>query len=121
VPAAPFPATLDSRFDLAMRMLGSMSVRLRGLVAAISDLKMKSTAQRLAGFLLGLTSNSEGPAIVRFPYDKRLAADNLGMTAETLSRALQRLANLGVESRADNLVAIADLGVLREFGAEDEE
>lgn len=121
VPRAPFLSVLDQRFDLAQRMLGSMSVRLRGLVGQISELKLKSTAQRLAGFLLGLTRKAEGAATVRFPYDKRLAAEALGMTAESLSRALSRLAPLGVESRAENLVAIADIEALRAFCIEETE
>jgi CRP/FNR family transcriptional activator FtrB len=121
VPRAPFLAVLDQRFDLAARMLGSMSVRLRGLVAQISELKLKSTAQRLAGFLLGLTRQEEGSVTVRFPYDKRLAAESLGMTAESLSRALVRLASLGVESQPENLVAITDIGALRDFCVEDGE
>lgn len=119
IPSAPFIAALDNRFDLAQRMLRSMSIRLRGLVGQISELKLKSTAQRLAGFLLGLTNKTEGAAVVRFPYDKRLAAETLGMTAESLSRALARLAGLGVESRADNLVAIADVEALRDFCIEE--
>jgi len=43
------------------------------------------------------------------------------MTAESLSRALQRLSAVGVKSRADNVVAIADVGNLRAFCIEDEE
>ncbi|HLN23843.1 MAG TPA: cyclic nucleotide-binding domain-containing protein [Patescibacteria group bacterium] len=121
VPSAPFLTVLDENFDLARRMLGSMAMRLRGLVGHIAELKLKSTAQRLAGFLLGLTAKTEGAAVVRFPYDKRLAAENLGMTAESLSRALLRLGEHGVESRADNVVAIADLAVLRTFCIEEGE
>lgn len=121
VPSTGFLAALDERFDLAQRMLMSMSIRLRGLVGQITQLKLQSTAQRLAGFLLGLTNKTEGAAVVRFPYDKRLAASNLGMTAESLSRALIRLADLGVTSRADNVVAIADLDRLRDFCAEEAE
>ena len=119
VPAAPFLAALDRRFDLALRMLGSMSMRLRALIVQITELKLKSTGQRLAGFLLGLTTKYDGAAVVRFPYDKRLAAETLGMTAESLSRALLRLAPLGVISRPDNVVAIADLAALREFCVEE--
>lgn len=119
VPRDPFLDVLDRRFDLAIRMLGSMSIRLRGLVAQISALKLKSTAQRLAGFLLGLTRQETGAVKVRFPYDKRLAAEALGMTAESLSRALSRLSELGVESRAENLVAIANIQALRDFCRED--
>jgi len=121
VPAESFRAVLDNRFDLAQRMLATMSMRLRGLVTQISELKLKSTAQRVGGFLLGLTQQDEGEAVVRFPYDKRLAAEYLGMTAESLSRALQRLSSVGVQSRADNVVAIADLDQLRDFCVEVDE
>lgn len=120
VPSASFLHTLDARFDLALRMLNSMSGRLHGLVGHISQLKLKTTAQRLASFLLGLAPNGNGSALVHFPYDKRLAAENMGMTAESLSRALQRLARLGVESRSDNAVSIADLHALRAFCIEEE-
>lgn len=121
LPAAPFLAILQARFDLALRMLGSMSMRLRGLIEAISRLKLKSTAQRLAGFLLALTPKTEGPAVVRFPYDKRLAADSLGMSAESLSRALLKLSELGAVSRPDNVVAIEDVGRLLKFCQEETE
>lgn len=121
VPGGPFLAALGERFDLALRLLGSMAIRLRGLVGQISQLKLKSTAQRLAGFLLGLSRKADGAVTVRFPYDKRLAAEALGMTAESLSRALARLAPLGVESRAENLVAIADVEALRDFCGEERE
>jgi CRP/FNR family transcriptional activator FtrB len=120
VSAGPFLHLLETRFDVAVRMLGSMSMRLRALVAQIAELKLKTTAQRLAGFLLGLASGDDDAAVVRFPYDKRLAAENLGMTAESLSRALARLAPLGVESRADNVVVLADLAALRKFCGEDD-
>ena len=116
--ATNFLSAFDQRADLAMGMLASMSMRLRGLVGHISELKLKTTAQRLAGFLLGLTAATEGTALVKFPYDKRLAASNLGMSAESLSRALARLAELGVESRADNWVDISDLAALYDFCAE---
>ncbi|HVI52986.1 MAG TPA: cyclic nucleotide-binding domain-containing protein [Candidatus Sulfotelmatobacter sp.] len=115
VPARPFMAVLQGRFDLTLRMLGSMSMRLRGLIEQITRLKLKNTAQRLAAFLLALTPKTEGQAVVRFPYDKRLAADSLGMSAESLSRALLKLGELGVESRPDNLVAIHDLALLQQY------
>jgi len=121
VPAQSFRDALDNRFDLAQRMLATMSMRLRGLVVQIAELKLKSTAQRVGGFLLGLADSLEGEAVVRFPYDKRLAAEYLGMTAESLSRALHRLSSVGVKSRADNVVAIADMEMLRDFCIEEDE
>ncbi len=121
IPAEAFRTVLDTRFDLTQRMLASMSMRLRGMISQIAELKLKSAAQRVGGFLLGLTEARDGRAVVKFPYDKRLAADYLGMTAESLSRALQRLSAVGVKSRADNVVEIAELRQLHDFCVEDEE
>ena len=119
VPARPFHDRLALRFDLTLAMLGSMSFRLRLLVRQIAELKLKSTAQRLGGFLLGLVEAESGQGMVRFPYDKRLVADKLGMQPESLSRALARLIPVGVRSRGDNVVAIADIARLRRFCVED--
>lgn len=119
VPAAPFKAKLARRFDLILLMLGSMSFRLRLLVRQISELKLKTTAQRLGGFLLTLTDLTTGEATVRFPYDKRVVAEQLGMKPESLSRALARLAAVGVRSQADNVVVIADVARLRRFSIEE--
>jgi CRP/FNR family transcriptional activator FtrB len=121
VPALSFLLALRGRFDLTLRMLAVMSTRLHGMVKQISSLKLKSTAQRLAGFLLGFVDTDENATIVRFPYDKRLAAESLGMSAETLSRALTRLAPIGVRSHSDNAVVIDDVAALRAFCGEDGE
>jgi CRP/FNR family transcriptional activator FtrB len=70
---------------------------------------------------LGIADTHEGIVTARFPYDKRLAAEALGMTAESLSRALLRLAPLGVQSRSDNVVVIDDLAALRAFCGEEDQ
>ncbi len=121
MPAEPFVARLHDRFDLVLRMMGSLSFRLRTLVRQVAELKLKSTAQRLGGFLLSLTQGREGEVTVRFPYDKRLVAEALGMKPESLSRALARLRAAGVTSHADNTVTIAEVAVLRDFCMEDED
>ncbi|MGE5545741.1 MAG: Crp/Fnr family transcriptional regulator [Solirubrobacterales bacterium] len=120
VPVHSFRAKLEQRFDILTHMLSTMSFRLRMLVRQIAELKLKTTAQRLGTFLLSLAEDKSGAVIVRFPYDKKLVADELGMKPESLSRALAKLAKVGVESRPDNTVAIADVDRLREFCIEDE-
>ena len=120
VPARSFLAKLAERKDIIFHMLSTMSFRLRMLVRQIAELKLKTTAQRLGSFLLSLADADGGRALVRFPYDKKLVADELGMKPESLSRALAKLAKLGVESKADNVVVIADLDALREFCVEDD-
>lgn len=120
VPAASFLDKLETRFDIITHMLSTMSFRLRMLVRQIAELKLKTTAQRLGSFLLSQAETEEGRVTLRFPYDKRLVADELGMKPESLSRALAKLGKLGVESRPDNSVIIADIERLREFCVEDD-
>lgn len=120
VPAATFLAKLEPRFDIITHMLSTMSFRLRMLVRQIAELKLKTTAQRLGSFLLSMVEAEEGRVEVRFPYDKKLVADELGMKPESLSRALAKLGRLGVDSRPDGSVVIADVERLREFCVEDD-
>lgn len=120
VPAGSFLAKLEPRFDIITHMLSTMSFRLRMLVRQIAELKLKTTAQRLGSFLLSMIDAEAERAEVRFPYDKKLVADELGMKPESLSRALAKLGKLGVESRADGSVVISDVERLREFCVEDD-
>jgi CRP-like cAMP-binding protein len=119
VPTASFLRVLEERFDLALLMLSSMSLRLRQLIHQITELKLKTTAQRLGGFLLSLTEVSSGQVEVHFPYDKKLAAEKLGMKPESLSRALMKLRKIGVSSVSDSSALIADIARLRAFCQED--
>ncbi|WP_096701554.1 cyclic nucleotide-binding domain-containing protein [Magnetospirillum sp. 15-1] len=120
IPADSFRARLEERLDIMLHMLTTMSFRLRMLVRQIAELKLKTTAQRLGSFLLTMVEAEEGKAELRFPYDKKLVADQLGMKPESLSRALGKLGRIGVESLPDNLVVVADVARLREFCAEEE-
>ncbi len=112
----PLCRLLEERFDLVLSMLGQLSMQMRTLVAQITALKMKTTAERLASHLLGLTDVRSGPARIRLPYGKRLLASELGMKPETLSRAFHRLQALGVRHHreADALV-VDDVETLRAF------
>ena len=62
----------------------------------IIDLKCLSAAQRLAVFLLRIADESTTPEGARLPVAKRRLASRMGMTPETLSRALQSLAENGL-------------------------
>lgn len=114
VEAQPFLDQLSEEFDLVLAMLGGMSRHLRILLHQISELKLKSTAQRLGGFLLSLTESKAGEIVVELPYDKRLLANRLGMKPESLSRALAKLQEIGVSDTGGELT-ISDVGSLRAF------
>ena len=51
---------------------------------------------------------------MRLPYDKRLLAGRLGMKPESLSRALGKLREIGVNDR-EGTITISDISELRAF------
>lgn len=106
--------------DLALSMLASCSHHLKFLVEQIEQIKLLSAPQRLADFLVRLSTCPEGPCTIELPYEKALIASRLGMKPESLSRALAKLRPLGVVVDRDH-VQIADVGVLQEFVEEGKE
>ena len=116
IPRANLLSLIERHPHLLLKMLSEISIRLRGLVRQIADLKMKTTAQRLGGYLLTLVDQEVGTADIRLPYEKKLLAQELGMQPETLSRALMKLQCLGVHyRRSGNILHIADVDALRQF------
>jgi CRP-like cAMP-binding protein len=82
--------------DLAFAMLASAALHLRGMVGALERLAALSGPRRLAGFLCDLLPEDGRPAAFDLPYEKSLIAAQLGMTPESLSRAIARLKKHGV-------------------------
>ena len=100
--------------EMGLAMLASTSLHLRELVEQIEELKARTGPQRLAEFLLTLAPVTAGSCDIALPYEKLLIAGRLGMTPESLSRAFQRLRELGVLiSRND--VSVSDVARLAEF------
>lgn len=122
IPAAALINQIRDNGALALKLLGTMSMRMRHLVRHIEQLQARSTSQRLGNFLLTLCETEEGSAVIKLPYDKSLIAARLGMKPESLSRALAKLKAVGVTSRG-HTVQMASVGDLREFcqGGETEE
>lgn len=114
-----FLKRLAEDVNLAFRLLGVMSRWHRRLVRQISELKLKSPGQRLGSFILSLTEATEGPAVVRLPFDKTLIASHVGMKPESLSRAMARLREIGVICERRE-VTIHDIGALQRFCGEGE-
>ncbi|MBL6932760.1 MAG: cyclic nucleotide-binding domain-containing protein [Rhodospirillales bacterium] len=100
--------------ELGIRMLGTLSQRLRGLVLHIEQIQARSTPQRLGEFLLSLSSEKEGAVTLDLPYDKSLVAARLGMKPESLSRALAKLRSYGVTTNGHQ-VELSDIAALRTF------
>ena len=114
VRGTPFRDRLLAQPDVALAMLASMSRHLHLIIGQVEQLQTRSSAQRLADFLLGLCPVREGSAVVTLPYDKSLIASRLGMKPESLSRALSRLKDLGVNADG-NRVIISDVEELADY------
>lgn len=114
IPAESFLTQLRRDNELCLKMLGSLSSRVRGLVLHIEQLQARSTAQRLGEFLLGLSGAKDGREVVQLPYDKTLVAARLGMKPESLSRALAKLRTWGVTTRGHQ-VELNDIAGLQRY------
>lgn len=105
--------------DIALKMLASMSRRLRGFVQQVEQLTVKSASQRLASFLEKLVDVEEGPDEFELPLDKMLIAGRLGMQPETLSRALSKLRSIGVATEGHRVI-VKDVAALHAINDDDE-
>src|SRR5271166_3026598 len=99
--------------QLAFDMLAAASMRLRQLVDEIEQLKARSARQRIADFF-AKQAIAAGSARIALPYEKALIASRLGMKPESFSRALGRLAELGVVVERES-VFIPDVERLAAF------
>jgi len=100
--------------EIAFSMLASASRHLKLLVDQIEQMKVHTGPERVAEFLLGLTTKRSGPDVISLPFEKILIANTLGMKPESFSRALAKLRSIGVSS-VDNHIAIDDIGRLMQF------
>lgn len=112
--AAPLLEALRSDSGMAMAVLASLCRWQLNLMAEIRRLKAQAPAQRLAWFLVSLAGDVSGEAVFRLPFRKTIVAGRIGITPESLSRALARLAELGVETKGD-IVTVHDVEALRAF------
>jgi CRP/FNR family transcriptional regulator len=114
---AGFLGVLKDQPGLALRMLGSMSLRLRTLVAQLEDLTLKDVETRLANWLLKRCPDPQAsdPARVELRTTKRVLAAELGTVSETLSRTLAKFREQGLITVAGRAITIHRPGDLSEL------
>lgn len=96
---------------LAHAMIFSLAGQFRRMVRQIKNLKLRSASQRVGCYLLALSRRQGGADQVTLPFEKNLIASHLGITRESLSRALAGLQREGIEVRGDR-VTIVDRALL---------
>ena len=87
-----FLELLKRQPELALRMLGSMSMHLRSLVGQLEDLTLKDVETRLANWLLKRCPNPESTqaCTIELKTTTRVLAAELGTVSETFSRTLAK-------------------------------
>lgn len=112
-----FRELIKAEPDLALMMLGSMSVHLKNLVQMIDDLKFKQIEWRLANWLSrnATPAAEDTPHIIDLPMSKKLLASQLGVTSETLSRALARFRTENIITVEGRRITIKDLDALCKY------
>jgi CRP-like cAMP-binding protein len=115
LPAAELRAMIATAPGLALPFLDHALSEARDLALESARLKLRSSAQRLAEYLLGLIKDPELlPARFVLPYEKRFLAGKIGCSQENLSRAFAALRRVGVETQ-QAVVVVRDVSALREF------
>ncbi len=103
----------------ARRMLAGLSLRLHSLVHDVETYSLRSSAQRVVGYLLQHCPQQDGPCEGSFeislPTSKQVIASRLNLTPETLSRIFHDLSADGLIGVSGKQITINDVRRLREF------
>jgi CRP-like cAMP-binding protein len=94
------------------KMLSGLSRRLHGLVKDVEAYSLRSSAERVIGYLL---RDEDAPAQVELTAGKSVVASRLNMTPEHFSRVLHELSAAGLIEVDGRTVRILDLEGLRGY------
>jgi CRP-like cAMP-binding protein len=115
IPAPDLRAMIRAKPALALPFLDHALAGMREQTLELCAMKLRSSVQRLAGFLLDLVEDPDmSPARFVLPYEKRFLAAKIGCTQENLSRAFAVLRSHGVETQ-QGVVVLRDVAGLRAF------
>jgi CRP-like cAMP-binding protein len=109
---------LDKDASFARRLLAGLSMRLHSLVNDVESYSLRSSAQRVIGYLLQHCppeGECTGKLDISLPTSKQVIASRLNLTPETLSRIFHDLAEAGLIAVHGKQITILDLARLREF------
>lgn len=109
---------LERDASFARHMLAGLSMRLHALVQDVESLSLRSSAQRLIGYLLqqcGDVERAAGSIECDLPTSKQVIASRLNLTPETFSRILHDLAGAGLITVHGRHIEIRDLNRLRQY------
>lgn len=105
--------------SFARRLLAGLSMRLHSLVNDVESYSLRSSAQRVIGYLLQHCPLDEGECKgsleISLPTSKQVIASRLNLTPETLSRIFHDLSEADLIDVHGKQITIRDMRRLREF------
>lgn len=116
LPGAALVRAITENSELALRMLASLSNRLRAFTRMLGE--QHGTAQsRLAGWLLEQCAQHGATPTLCLDISRETLGGMLGLSRETLSRAFSHLNRLGVIAVRGRVVRVCDIDALRHAAA----
>jgi CRP-like cAMP-binding protein len=102
---------IDQDSTFARKLLAGMAVRLHGMVRDVETYSLRSSTQRVIGYLLQQTDEDAAPGAgyrIELPTSKQVIASRLNLTPETLSRIFHDLAEAGLIAVRGRQVTLRD-------------
>ena len=98
---------IDQDSAFARKLLAGMAVRLHGLIQDVETYSLRSSTQRVIGYLLQV-ADSDAPCEIALPTSKQVIASRLNLTPETLSRIFHDLSDAGLITVQGKRVTLHD-------------
>lgn len=96
IPSPNIRAMFEDDAGFARAIVTELANCYRVVVKSMKNLKLRTTVERVANYLLRLQVRQGGVDVLTLPMGKKLLASILGMTPENLSRAFAVLQSHGV-------------------------
>ena len=109
---------IDQDPGFARRMLAGMAIRLHGMVRDVESYSLRSSVQRVVGYLLQHADEAlseTNPPAIELPTSKQVIASRLNLTPETLSRIFHELSAAGLITVHGKLITLHDIDKLRHY------
>lgn len=114
IPSQDVRAVFDADPNFARAIVTELAYCYRGMVKAQKDLKLRTSLERLANYVLQASVDEGNAARFYLAFEKRRLASLLGMTPENLSRAFRSLQPYGLAIEG-NRIEITDRDQLERF------
>lgn len=114
IPSQDVRAIFDADSYFARAIVTELAQCYRSVIKAQKDLKLRTSLERLANYLLRQQRQTGGGVAFELDFEKRRLASVLGMTPENLSRAFKGLRPYGVTVDGTR-IAIGNRADLEQF------